>query len=125
MQKHVAPQDSGGTCFCTSCPPLRRDVLLHVLHVPCDRSPSQYVKLSLIWPVVRVGDVPMTNGIATNIFPFVTVVFARPEPSVPVMTLPQRAARLAHAAGHKRFPKAHPAPQDRRVHTMRAADKVK
>ena len=51
-------------------------MLLHVLHVPCDRSPSQYVKLSLIWPVIRVRNVAMTNGIAANIFPFVTVAFA-------------------------------------------------
>ena len=85
--------------------------VLHVLHVPCDRSPSQHVKLSLIWPVVRVRNVPMTNGIAANIFPFVTVAFTRPQLSVPVMTLPERAAGLAHAARHKRFPKAHPALQ--------------
>jgi hypothetical protein len=65
-----------------------------LLHVPCDRSPSQYIKLSLIWPVIRVRNVPMTNGIAANIFPFVTVGFAGPQLSIPVMTLPQRAARL-------------------------------
>lgn len=94
------------------------------VRIPCDRSPLQNVKFSLIWPVFRMRHETVTNGIAANIFPFVVIAFAGSKLAVPVVTLPARAAGLPHAAGHKRFPKSHPALQRRSVQTIRRTEKV-
>jgi hypothetical protein len=72
-------------------------------------SPSQLMQLALVWPIICTSHQSGAHGIAANIFPFLVIVIAPSQLSVPAIALPQWFILLNWPCpSHRTTPVLHP-----------------
>src|SRR4051794_36339374 len=82
-------------------------------HVPpsgseTSTSPSQFVQLALIRPILHLSDVAMADRIMTHVLPLIVVTLARAQLAIPMFTLPYGTPCHFKIRRCKRLPILHP-----------------